>query len=388
MRTSIIALGILLLISAVIISLFYFIPKKIGYPKVGKWLSLIAGIVLVSFSILVAFQNELLPNDMSDHYCQKGVDKHMSGQYEDAIEYYKKVIKINPKYTGIYYNIGLSKARLEDYEGAIQEYSKELELNPENSIAFNNRGNAKVNLENFTGALQDYNRAIEIDPKYADGHYNRALCKNHLNDSSGMHNDLLKADDLGNTAAMSEIKNYSTQKIDDNTNIFYKANNNITNPKARELFNKGLTLVKKEDYLNAEILFLQANKIEPNNSEILNSLALSLYSLSKKQNAYKLFEKAIEIDKTFAYSYTNYAYCLNKERKFQKAVNYLERGIKYANNDKRKAIFNYTLAISYFGINECDLSKKNIDLAMNLEADKVLLQDYKKFKSHLQSNCN
>ena len=191
-----------------------------------------------------------------------------------------------------------------------------------------------------------------------------------------------------NSAEISKIQNYSTQKIDNNTNIFYKANNNITNPKARGLFNKGLTLVKKEDYLNAEILFLQANKIEPNNSEILNSLALSLFSLSKKQNAYKLFEKAIDIDKTFAYSYTNYAYCLNKERKFQKAINYLDRGIKYASNNKRKAVFNYTLAISYFGINECDLSKKNIDLAINIEADKVLLKNYKKFKYHLQSNCN
>jgi tetratricopeptide (TPR) repeat protein len=388
MTTSIIALGVLLLLSTGIISIFYFVPKKIGYPKVGKFLSFIVGFILISFSILAAFQKQLLPNLVADQYCQDGIDEHMAGQYQNAIKYYRKVIELNPNYNGIYYNIGLSKVKLKDYEGAILEYNKELELNPENPIAFNNRANAKVNLEDFTGALQDYNKALEINPKYADGYYNRALCKNHLNDSSGTYNDLLKATDLGNSAARTKIQNYSTQKIDNNTNIFYKATNNITNPKARKLFNNGLALVKKNDYLNAASLFKKANKIEPDNSEILNSLALSSFNLNKKQSAYKLFEKAIKFDKTFAYSYTNYAYCLNKEREFQKAINHLDRGLKYVNTDKTKAIFYYTLAISYFGLNKCRLAEKKINKAIYLGTDKLLLKDYRKFKSHIQERCN
>jgi tetratricopeptide (TPR) repeat protein len=388
MTTSIIALGVLLLLSIGIIAIFYFVPKKIGYPKVGKFLSFIVGFILISFSILAAFQKQLLPNLVADQYCQDGIDEHMAGQYQNAIKYYRKVIELNPNYKGIYYNIGLSKVKLKDYEGAILEYNKELELNPENPIAFNNRANAKVNLEDFTGALQDYNKALEINPKYADGYYNRALCKNHLNDSSGTYNDLLKATDLGNSAARSKIKVYSTQKIDNNTNLFYKATNNITNPKARKIFNSGLDLVKKEEYLNALTLFIKANEIEPENSGILNSLALCSFSLNNKQNTYKLFEKVIKLDRTFAYSYTNYAYCLNKEKEFQKAIKYLDKGIQYANSDKTISIFKYTLAISYFGKNECELAKKSINKAIQLQSDKSLLIYYNRFKSILEQTCN
>ena len=67
------------------------------------------------------------------------ISKYNSGDFEDAIQDFKKITKIDPELSSPYQNIGICKCNLGDLEGAIKEYSKSIQLNKKNEIAYSNR---------------------------------------------------------------------------------------------------------------------------------------------------------------------------------------------------------------------------------------------------------
>jgi tetratricopeptide (TPR) repeat protein len=184
---------------------------------------------------------------------------------------------------------------------------------------------------------------------------------------------------------------YVVREINGDTSIFFLKNNDIKNPIAREKFNEGLKYSQAGDHQRAYFEIKKADKIEPDNVIIINSLALNAFYLDRnsdnKQNYYALFERAIEIDKTFPYSYSNYAFCLNNNREFAKAVNLLNEGIKYVRDERTKPTFYYTLSISYIELNECELAKENINIAIELQKNRKQKREYRDFRRYILRTC-
>ncbi len=46
-----------------IVCLFYFVPKKFGYPKTGKYLAIIFSLVVLTFILLTVFEDQLFTKD-------------------------------------------------------------------------------------------------------------------------------------------------------------------------------------------------------------------------------------------------------------------------------------------------------------------------------------
>jgi len=46
-----------------IFCLFYFVPKKLCYPKTGKYLAIIFGLLVVTLIILTVFEDQLFTKD-------------------------------------------------------------------------------------------------------------------------------------------------------------------------------------------------------------------------------------------------------------------------------------------------------------------------------------
>lgn len=186
-------------------------------------------------------------------------------------------------------------------------------------------------------------------------------------------------------------KDYKVRDINGDTSIFFLNNDDIQDTIARRIFNEGLKYAQIGDHEKAYIEIKKANEIEPDNVLILNSLALNAFFLDRnsddKQNCYSLFERAIEIDVTFPYSYSNYAFCLNKNREFKKAVNVIKEGINYVRDERMKPIFYYTLAISHLGLNDCGLAKENIDKAIELQRYGKLRREYKDYRRYILRTC-
>lgn len=73
-------------------------------------------------------------------YLDKGLDYHHASQFEEAIEYFDKAIKLDENNHEAYFWRGCAKYNIFQKESALEDYNKTLELNPEYLQAYFNIG--------------------------------------------------------------------------------------------------------------------------------------------------------------------------------------------------------------------------------------------------------
>ena len=97
---------------------------------------------------------------------------------EEAIEKFKKVTEINPKYSNAYSNWGIalidlgntlndsgkSNEAIEKFNEAIGKFNEAIEINPRQDNAYSNWGIDLNNLGKFNEAIEKIKKAIEINP--------------------------------------------------------------------------------------------------------------------------------------------------------------------------------------------------------------------------------
>ncbi|CAG9334100.1 unnamed protein product [Blepharisma stoltei] len=84
----------------------------------------------------------------------------------EAIECYRKAIKICPDWADIYNNLGNALDELGKYPMAIESFNKAIELEPENPSFYNNRGLALKGQGKYLKAIKWFDKAIQVKPDY------------------------------------------------------------------------------------------------------------------------------------------------------------------------------------------------------------------------------
>jgi len=97
------------------------------------------------------------------------------GEYDKAMNDFRRAIDLNPRCAEAYYNLGLVLALKGDNDRAIENYDQALKLYPNYAAAYNNRGLVLANKKEFDRAIKDYGQALQITPKSPDVYYNRGL---------------------------------------------------------------------------------------------------------------------------------------------------------------------------------------------------------------------
>ena len=108
-------------------------------------------------------------------YFAKGLDLYKKKQYDDAINYLDKAIKLNPDYLAAYQVRGNSFLALKDYDDAYYDYCDAIDIEPNNAINYYNRGLLFASTKEYDSAILDYNKAISLKPNYAIAYGNRAM---------------------------------------------------------------------------------------------------------------------------------------------------------------------------------------------------------------------
>ena len=103
----------------------------------------------------------------------RGYTSFQENNLEDAVEYYRKAIELNPQFSKAYNNRGAAHHALEQHQKAINDCNKAIELNPQDANAYYNRGTAYRALKQYQDAINDYNEVIKLDPQSADAYNNR-----------------------------------------------------------------------------------------------------------------------------------------------------------------------------------------------------------------------
>ncbi len=106
-----------------------------------------------------------------------------SKNYEEAIEYYNKIIKLAPKSELAYLHYlyrGIAKSELKNQRGALVDISKSINLNPQCVLSYYMKGVVKGILKWYDGAIEAYNKALQLDHQFFEAHHNLAIIYSKL----------------------------------------------------------------------------------------------------------------------------------------------------------------------------------------------------------------
>ena len=132
--------------------------------------------------------------------------------------------------------------------------------------------------------------------------------------------------------------------------------------KAKELLNSAFSHHTKREFKKAEKLYIEALKIDPENSEILNLLGLLKYQTEKYDDAEKLFKKSIKLEKN-SYTYENLTGLYIKQGKWDKAVSTIKEAFI---TDSGSFTLWFNLGLAYKNLESFDAAEKAYLKALEL----------------------
>lgn len=95
-----------------------------------------------------------------------------AGQLEEAIEFHRQAIRIDPKYAPAHMNLGVALKAAGNNDEAIECYRRAIEADPNFAQAHNNLANALKGRGDVAGAIEHFELAARLDPTLAEPHYN------------------------------------------------------------------------------------------------------------------------------------------------------------------------------------------------------------------------
>jgi protein O-mannosyl-transferase len=110
----------------------------------------------------------------STAYGNLGLAVASKGRMDEAMEYYRKAIRLDPNNAEAYYNLGnacLSQGKLGE---AIAEYREAIKVKPKYVKAYGNLAVALAGMGNLDGAIENFRRVAELEPNSPDVYYNLA----------------------------------------------------------------------------------------------------------------------------------------------------------------------------------------------------------------------
>ncbi|MEE9936970.1 MAG: tetratricopeptide repeat protein, partial [Deltaproteobacteria bacterium] len=82
-----------------------------------------------------------------------------------AIKYYQRIVKLEPKKASSYFSLGFAYAAAGDWDKAIAHYQTALKYDTEDDVIYANLGLAYEKKELYAEALKAYKNAYEINPE-------------------------------------------------------------------------------------------------------------------------------------------------------------------------------------------------------------------------------
>lgn len=109
--------------------------------------------------------NKKSENGPFEEIIEKGRNLAINEDFTEAIEYFNKVLELNPNNEDCLFYKGVSLYHLEKYNESGKHFDTVLKMNPEHSRAWNYKGRCNVILENYDDAIDCLNKADELNPK-------------------------------------------------------------------------------------------------------------------------------------------------------------------------------------------------------------------------------
>ncbi len=103
----------------------------------------------------------------ADAWLYLGVAYSCLNRYNDAIEAFRQVVRIDPEHATSWYNLGDAYFFLKRYNDAIDAYRQAVRINPEYARTWYMLGGAYYSLDRYEDALEAFRESVRIDPEDA-----------------------------------------------------------------------------------------------------------------------------------------------------------------------------------------------------------------------------
>lgn len=109
------------------------------------------------------------------NYVNKADQYARKGAFDEALNYYKKALKLNKSFPDFYFKRSKVYLARNNFSKALADLNQALELNSNYTIAYKKRAEVYLKTNEFELALSDSNRLVEMDPSDAEGYRLRSL---------------------------------------------------------------------------------------------------------------------------------------------------------------------------------------------------------------------
>ena len=284
-------------------------------------------------------------------------------QFDNAIDSYKKALKIKPDYAEAYYNLGVVLRVKGDLEAAIDSYKQALKIKPDYAVVYNNMGNALKDKGDLETAIDSYKQALKIKPDFAEAYNNMGIAlmdKGDLETAIDSYKQALKinpdyAKAYYNLGDVLGVKGDLEAAIDS-----YKQALKLKPDYAEAYYNLGDVLKKKGDLEAAIDIYKQALKINPDYAVVYNSMGNALRDKGDLEAAIKSYKQALKIKPDYAVAYKNICDAYEKSNKLTELSEVISRA-KIALKEFPDDLLLYE-ALYYFRSNNYEYSEKLISL--------------------------
>ena len=106
---------------------------------------------------------------------EKAYQSSLAEKYDEAIEYYKKAIGINPDFAAAHANLGVTHMNKGNLKEAVVALKKALNLDPQNAGTYYNLGLVSDKMGKVDAAIEAYEKSIDLDPRFASAYQNLGI---------------------------------------------------------------------------------------------------------------------------------------------------------------------------------------------------------------------
>ena len=282
--------------------------------------------------------NSQVDKSMIDMMYDYAVEYHKKNDTDNAIKFYRGVLKFNKNKADAYTNLALCYAEKNDFKSAKEILTTAKQRFPNNRIiseTLTDLNNAEIS-DSVNGAYEaytakDYNKAIQlysaINPQTKDSLLGIAASYEGLQDTT-------------------------------NAITYYKKALNLEPNNADIAYSIGALYANKEDWYNAKSYLQKAVKLNPGNKDAVSALTdiskvtsqiqlqkgAELFNASNYEDALKAFNQAIIDNNTNSDAYYYRAMVYDAKNQRNLAINDYKKAIQY---NPEQHIVNYLIAVDF-----------------------------------------
>jgi len=282
-------------------------------------------------------KNTSVDNSTVDDLYNYAIELHKQGKYDDAIAYYKEILKIKSNNPEIYLNLAIAYKQKNDIVQAKQILSQAKAKFPTNKQIADN-----INAIEQEAVAGKFDEASQL---YNSGDFQKALA---------VYQSIqpLSFDSLSGIAACYKSMENDAQAIE-----YYKQAFKIK-PSSEGAYYLGVLYSEKENWFSSKVFLLKALELNPTNDKAKDLLgtvkeqlnikrvddAIALYEKGDYTKASAIFNNVLSEEPNNAYALYYKGLILDSEKKYLPAIGQYQKAIKY-NPDL--TIIYYLLALDY-----------------------------------------